>query len=189
MIAQSSALADRALDLRWPEVEGSLLDDGFAHCPAFLSPAECTVLRALYADDGLFRSRVVMERHNLGSGEYKYFSYPLPEPIAVLRESFYRALAPIANRWNEQLGIVTRFPGAQQQFLELCTEHDQRRPTALLLHYREGDYNRLHQDLYGEVAFPFQLTFFLSAKTEYEGGEFVLTEQRPRALRTKATSW
>ncbi|MEO9171278.1 MAG: 2OG-Fe(II) oxygenase [Candidatus Baltobacteraceae bacterium] len=174
-------LAGRAGDLAWSAIESRLLDEGFAQHERFLSASECIALRDLYLDNTLFRSRVVMERHNFGSGEYKYFSYPLPESIAALREAFYRALAPVANRWNELLGVNERFPPSQQQFLEVCGEREQARPTALLLRYRTGDYNRFHQDLYGDVAFPFQVTFFLSAKSEYEGGEFVLTEQRPRA--------
>jgi len=138
-------------------------------------------LRAMYEREPLFRSRVVMERHNFGSGEYKYFAYPLPDEVAALRERLYAQLAPVANHWNEALGLPQRYPPAMQQYLIECAEHGQQRPTALLLRYRAGDYNCLHQDTYGEMAFPFQATFFLSARDEYEGGEFVLVEQRPRA--------
>jgi hypothetical protein len=162
-------------------VEQQLFEQGYARIANALSAAECRALRAMYDDDALFRSRVVMERHNFGSGEYKYFSYPLPDAIARLREHLYRELAPLANRWNEHLGIAQRYPLALQQYLLQCADHGQQRPTALLLRYRAGDYNCLHQDLYGEMAFPFQATYFLSARGEYDGGEFVLVEQRPRA--------
>jgi len=162
-------------------IEEQLFENGYARLPNALRPQECVALRALYDDDSLFRSRVVMERHNFGSGEYKYFAYPLPERIARLREELYRELAPAANRWNESLGLSQRYPPALQQYLLECADHGQQRPTALLLRYRTGDYNCLHQDTYGELAFPFQATYFLSARDEYEGGEFVLVEQRPRA--------
>lgn len=162
-------------------MEEELFANGYARLPNALSSQECVALRALFDDDSLFRSRVVMERHNFGSGEYKYFAYPLPETIARLREKLYRELAPIANRWNESLGLSQRYPLALQQYLLECAEHGQQRPTALLLRYRAGDYNCLHQDTYGELAFPFQATYFLSARDEYDGGEFVLVEQRPRA--------
>jgi hypothetical protein len=154
---------------------------GYAHVPRFISQDECRALRGLYDDDSLFRSRIVMERHNFGRGEYKYFSYPLPAPVGRLREDLYGELAPLANRWNERLGLPQRYPMAQQQYLLECKEHGQTRPTALMLRYREGDYNCLHQDMYGELAFPFQATIFLSDRGEYTGGEFVLVEQRPRA--------
>lgn len=162
-------------------IEEHLFEYGYARLPNALSSLECIALRALYDDDSLFRSRVVMERHNFGSGEYKYFAYPLPERIARLREHLYRELAPTANRWNESLGLSQRYPLALQQYLLECADHGQQRPTALLLRYRAGDYNCLHQDTYGELAFPFQATYFLSARDEYDGGEFVLVEQRPRA--------
>lgn len=162
-------------------VEEALLNDGYARVPEALTAAQCGELREMFADDALFRSRVVMERHNFGSGEYKYFGYPLPEPVAALRAELYRALAPAANRWNELLRIPGRYPLALQDYLLECAEHGQRRPTALLLRYRAGDYNCLHQDTYGELAFPFQATYFLSSRSKYEGGEFVLVEQRPRA--------
>ena len=163
------------------DIEESLFTRGYAHVPGFLTNAGCEQLRGYYGDDALFRSRVVMERHNFGRGEYKYFGYPLPEPVSSLRQTLYARLAPIANRGNERLGSSERFPAAQQQYLLQCNEHGQTRPTALLLRYREGDYNCLHQDTYGELAFPFQATLFLSGREEYTGGEFVLVEQRPRA--------
>lgn len=162
-------------------VDETLFALGYARVPRLLSAEECRLLRSYYDDDSLFRSRVVMERHNFGRGEYKYFAYPLPAPIANLRDSLYTQLAPLANRWNERLGLSQRYPMAQQQYLLECKEHGQTRPTALMLRYRAGDYNCLHQDTYGELAFPFQATVFLSDRTEYSGGEFVLVEQRPRA--------
>jgi hypothetical protein len=162
-------------------VEDLLHVQGYAHVPRFISADGCRALRGLYDDDSLFRSRIVMERHNFGRGEYKYFSYPLPAAVARLREDLYAQLAPLANRWNERLALPQRYPMAQQQYLLECKEHGQSRPTALMLRYREGDYNCLHQDTYGELAFPFQATVFLSDRGEYTGGEFVLVEQRPRA--------
>jgi hypothetical protein len=163
------------------DVDQTLFAQGYAHVPRFLSGAACSELRGFYDDDSLFRSHIVMERHNFGRGEYKYFSYPLPAPVARLREDLYTQLAPLANLWNERLGLPQRYPMAQQQYLLECKEHGQARPTALMLRYRAGDYNCLHQDTYGELAFPFQATLFLSDRREYSGGEFVLVEQRPRA--------
>jgi hypothetical protein len=164
-----------------PDVERDLFENGYAHVRGALGERGCEELRELYSDDALFRSHVVMERHNFGSGEYKYFAYPLPDRIAQLREALYRRLAPVANRWNEALRVPQRYPAALQQYLFECAQHGQARPTALLLRYRAGDYNCLHQDTYGELAFPFQATYFLSRREEYEGGEFVLVEQRPRS--------
>lgn len=163
------------------DLEEQLFGTGYARVPGALTQDECVQLRGLYENDALFRSRIVMERHSYGSGEYKYFSYPLPERVRAIREGLYAQLAPIANRWNEALRLPQRYPAAQQQYLIECHEHGQVRPTALLLRYRAGDYNCMHQDTYGELAFPFQATFFLSARSEYDGGEFVLVEQRPRA--------
>ncbi len=164
-----------------PNLERDLFAHGYVKSPSALTKNECISLRTMYDNDELFRSRVVMERHNFGSGEYKYFGYPLPEPVAQLRDRLYTQLAPIANHWNELLRLPQRYPSAQQHYLLECHEQGQTRPTALLLRYRAGDYNCLHQDTYGELAFPFQATFFLSDRSEYEGGEFVLVEQRPRA--------
>jgi uncharacterized protein len=169
---------DRQVD--FAEVESALLRDGYAHLPRLLDAAACARLRATFERDELFRSHIVMERHGYGRGEYKYFGYPLPEPVATLRSDFYARLAPIANRWNDKLNRKDRFPEAQQQFLALCNEHGQSRPTALMLRYRPGDFNCMHEDQYGEIAFPFQMTVFLSSLEEYTGGEFVLIEQRPR---------
>lgn len=160
----------------------ALGERGFALTPGFLDPPACVALRDLYGDDRLFRSRVVMERHAFGHGEYKYFANPLPPNVLELRERLYATLAPIANEWMEQLASAQRFPLAHQEFLAECLEAEQTKPTALLLKYEAGDYNCLHEDLYGPVAFPFQATIYLSRPgEEFEGGEVVLTEWRPRA--------
>jgi hypothetical protein len=146
-----------------------------------LQPETCAQLIESYADEARFRSRIVMARHGFGQGEYKYFAAPLPATIAALRSSFYPPLAQIANRWNEQLGTKQRFPAKLDEFLSRCHNAGQTRPTPLLLKYGAGDYNCLHQDLYGEHVFPLQLAILLSdPKRDFTGGEFVLTEQRPR---------
>jgi hypothetical protein len=176
------SLDERMRALEWDELERSLFDEGYAHVAAFLTGDECAAIRALYGEDRRFRARVVMERHNFGRGEYKYFAYPLPAQIEALREASYPPLAAIANRWLEALRSPERVPAALERMLALCADHDQRRPTALILKYGPGDYNCLHQDVYGRIAFPLQLTFFLSEPgRDFSGGEFVLVEQRPRA--------
>jgi hypothetical protein len=155
--------------------------DGFALLAGFMPAADAGALRALYGDDALFRSRIVMARHNFGRGEYKYFADPLPAGIAQLRETLYRELVPIANRWAERFHEEP-YPASLAAFLERCVAANQRRPTALMLRYGPGDYNCLHQDVYGPVAFPLQATLYLSRPGEdFGGGEVVLAEQRPRA--------
>ena len=155
--------------------------DGHAVLPSLLSPGECEALAVLYERDALFRSRIVMAPRNFGRGEYKYFAYPLPPPVAALRSALYPPLAAIANRWNAALRIESRYPPDHPSWLERCHRAGQTRPTPLMLRYGEGDYNRLHQDLYGELVFPMQATVLLSAPgRDFTGGEFILTEQRPR---------
>jgi hypothetical protein len=167
--------------LDWTGIAADLDAHGCATTGALLTPQECATLAAAYAMDHLFRSRISMARHGFGRGEYKYFAYPLPEPILSLRTAFYPALAEIANRWNEAMGIETRYPRQHQEFLERCHAAGQVRPTPLLLQYGAGDYNCLHQDLYGEHVFPLQITILLSRhNADFTGGDFVLTEQRPR---------
>jgi hypothetical protein len=154
---------------------------GCAVLPSVLSREECAALAASYDDEPLFRSRVVMASHGFGRGEYKYFAYPLPELVAGLRAALYPRLAPVANRWNEAMGIDARFPDEHDEFLDLCHRAGQTRPTPLILRYGAGDYNCLHQDVYGDLVFPLQVAFLLSAPgRDFTGGEFVLTEQRPR---------
>ena len=162
-------------------IEGELDAHGCAVIESLLSAPECTALAACYQIDDLFRSRVVMGRHGFGRGEYKYFRYPLPDLIAALRQSLYAHLAPIANRWNAAMGMEVRYPPAHDDFIARCHGAGQLRPTPLLLQYEAGDYNCLHQDLYGEHVFPLQAAILLSAPgRDFTGGEFVLTEQRPR---------
>ncbi|HUB90837.1 MAG TPA: 2OG-Fe(II) oxygenase, partial [Dyella sp.] len=167
--------------LDWPHLAADLDRYGVASIPALLPADACRSLAALYGDDRRFRSRVVMARHGFGSGEYKYFAYPLPAPIQELRTVFYPPLAQIANRWNQAMDIDVRYPQTHASYLERCHAAGQTRPTPLLLQYRAGDYNCLHQDLYGEHVFPLQMAILLSRPGEdFTGGEFVLTEQRPR---------
>lgn len=165
----------------WDAVSADLDAEGCARIEGLLSPAECGELAGLYASEAPFRSKVVMARHGFGRGEYKYFSYPLPELVAALRTAIYPRLAPIANRWNAAMAIGGRFPAKHSEYLARCHKAGQRKPTPLLLKYGAGDFNCLHQDLYGEHVFPLQMTILLSAPgRDFRGGEFVMTEQRPR---------
>jgi hypothetical protein len=173
--------SDRGGALDWPRIARDLDADGCAVVGALVSSDECAELAALYADDARFRSRVVMARHGFGRGEYKYFAYPLPELVAQLRAALYPRLVATANRWSEALGRDVRYPDDHASFLARCHAAGQLRPTPLLLQYGEGDYNCLHQDLYGEQVFPLQVAILLSAPgRDFAGGEFVMTEQRPR---------
>jgi hypothetical protein len=174
-------LPDRVAAVDWAALAADLDAQGWALVPDLLSAGECDGVAALYDGSGGFRSRIVMARHGFGRGEYRYFAYPLPSLVADLRTSLYKQLAPIANRWHERMGLAVRFPADHAAFLERCHAASQTRPTPLLLRYGPGDYNCLHQDLYGEHVFPLQAAILLSEPgEEYEGGEFVLTEQRPR---------
>jgi hypothetical protein len=165
----------------WQRISAELDAEGSAVVEGLVSPEQCDDLAALYPDDARFRSRVVMARHGFGRGEYKYFSYPLPDLVARLRTALYPPLAEVANRWNAATGLAARFPDQHAKFIKRCHAAGQRRPTPLLLKYGAGDYNCLHQDLYGEHVFPLQLTILLSQPgPDFTGGEFVMTEQRPR---------
>jgi uncharacterized protein len=176
------AIKQRLVDLDWQAIEQSLWDRGYAKTPPLLTPDQCHKVISLYSKDENFRSRTDMARYRFGVGEYKYFADPLPPLVQQLREQMYPLLAPIANRWMEALRIPEQYPPTLSEFLSYCRDHAQTRPTPLLLYYETGGYNCLHQDLYGAVAFPLQLTFFLSHREQdYTGGEFLLVEQRPRA--------
>jgi uncharacterized protein len=165
----------------WRAAGAALDESGYAVLPSLLDAAECRDLSTLYDNDAAFRSRVVMARHNYGSGEYRYLRYPLPPTVASLRETLYPRLAPLANDWHGRLRLEPRFPADLDAWLVRCHEAGQSRPTPLILKYEKGDYNRLHQDLYGELVFPMQATILLSAPgDDFTGGEFVLVEQRPR---------
>jgi hypothetical protein len=175
----SAAARVEAID--WAQTTRELDAQGCAVLKGLLSPDECRALAALYPDDSHFRSKVVMGRHGFGRGEYKYFSYPLPDLINELRPALYARLCDVANRWNEAMGIEIRYPEKHDAFLTRCHAGGQSRPTPLLLQYEAGDYNCLHQDLYGEHVFPLQVAILLSEPgRDFTGGEFVLTEQRPR---------
>ena len=179
--AAPPAIDERLAALDWAAVGADLDAQGAARIERLLTRAECDALRSLYAQDERFRSRVVMARHGFGRGEYRYFRYPLPPPIAALREALYARLVPIANRWHEAMGIAVRFPAAHAEFIARCHRAGQVEPTPLLLQYGPGDYNCLHQDLYGEHVFPPQVVLLLSEPgRDFDGGELVLTEQRPR---------
>ena len=179
-LAAVPPIAGRVAACDWAAAAASLDAQGAVVLPALLDPAECAALAALYADEASFRSRVVMARHGFGRGEYKYLAYPLPASVAALREALYPRLAPIANRWNAALRKPAHYPDTLGAFLARCHRAGQTQPTPLLLRYEAGDYNCLHQDLYGEHVFPLQATVLLSDPRDFSGGEFVLTEQRPR---------
>ena len=165
----------------WPELLTGLDERGYAVLPGLLGEREYRSVAALYADEAAFRSRVVMARHNFGRGEYKYLRYPLPPLVAELRQALYPKLAPFANRWHERLHLEPRFPARLDAYLARCHAAGQQRPTPLILKYEAGDYNCLHQDLYGELVFPIQATVLLSKPDDdFTGGEFLLVEQRPR---------
>ena len=180
-LAPQSPIAERVQAIDWGQVDGDLDARGSALIKGLLSPEESRSLAALYAEGERFRSRVVMARHGFGRGEYKYFAYPLPDLIRDLRAALYPRLSGIANRWNEAMGIDVRYPIEHADFLGRCHDAGQTRPTPLLLQYGAGDYNCLHQDLYGEHVFPLQVAILLSEPgRDFTGGEFVLTEKRPR---------
>ncbi len=177
----ASGIAERLAALDWKAVEASLWEYGYAKTTPILTAKECTELIALYADESRFRSRIDMARYRFGVGDYRYFAAPLPPLVAALRRHAYPPLAGVANRWMEALGARERYPDDLPGLLARCRRAGQRKPTPLLLHYEAGGYNCLHRDLYGEVAFPLQLTCFLSRRgVDYTGGEFLLVEQRPR---------
>jgi hypothetical protein len=179
--AAPPTFGERVAMLDWTEVSGQLDAYGCAVIGPVLTAQDCAALIDGYESDERFRSRVVMARHGFGRGEYKYFAYPLPDTVAALRAALYPPLAAIANRWNAAMGIAVRYPEAPEAFLRRCHDAGQTRPTPLLLRYGAGDYNCLHQDIYGEHVFPLQVAFLLSRPgDDFEGGEFVLTEQRPR---------
>ena len=174
-------VSERIEAIDWAAVADELDAQGSATIAKLCSPAECVAVAGMYANEQGFRSRVVMGSHGFGRGEYKYFSYPLPGFVAGLRSALYPKLVPIANRWHEAMGIAARFPESHAAFIERCHADGQTRPTPLLLQYGEGDYNCLHQDLYGAHVFPLQVVVLLSEPgRDFSGGEFVMTEQRPR---------
>lgn len=177
----SESIEQRVAAIDWKQVSKDLDAEGHAVIKNLLAADECEEVSALYPSDRLFRSRVVMERHRFGRGEYKYFNYPLPGIVESLRTNVYPQLVPIANRWNQLLKLDTRFPVRHADYLNRCHQDGQHKPTPLILQYQAGDYNCLHQDLYGEHVFPLQLAILLSEPNrDFTGGEFVLTEQRPR---------
>jgi hypothetical protein len=175
-------IRSRIESLDWQRILASLHESGWARTGEILTTQECDELRALYSNDNLFRSRVVMARHRFGLGEYKYFTYPLPDLVTELRERLYARLAAVANDWESKLGGKSHYPNTHQEFIKLCRAGGQTRPTPLMLRYESGGYNCLHQDLYGAVYFPLQTVFMLDrSELDFCGGEFVLVEQRPRA--------
>jgi hypothetical protein len=180
------SIAKRLESIPWDQVSEAMTRDGYAVTPTLLTDDECATLIASYEEESLFRSRIVMARFGFGRGEYKYFKNPLPPLVRDVRQELYPRLAPIANQWAEKIGGA-KYPQKYLEYLKLCHAAGQTKPTPLLLRYETGDFNCLHQDLYGELAFPFQLTFFLSRPLrDFTGGEFVLVEQRPR-MQSRAT--
>ena len=180
-VAKQSETATDVERYDWDEVGADLNAFGAAVLPTLMTASECEDIAALYIDEKHFRSHVHMARHGFGRGEYRYFKYPLPARIAALRTALYAHIMPFANAWNERMNITVRYPQAHADYLKLCHDAGQTRPTPLLLQYGPGDFNCLHQDLYGELAFPLQITVLLSKpERDFSGGEFVLTEQRPR---------
>jgi uncharacterized protein len=180
-VADEKSIERRVDAYDWNAIGSNLDAFGCAVLPALLSPEECEDIAALYAHEEYFRSHIHMARHGFGKGEYRYFKYPLPHLIAELRTALYARVAPFANAWNARMAVATRYPKAHADYLKICHKAGQTRPTPLLLQYAEGDFNCLHQDLYGDLAFPLQVTVLLSAPgRDFSGGEFVLTEQRPR---------
>jgi hypothetical protein len=168
-------------EISWQQVYQDLDAESNATIKGILSPNECDEIRVLYNNEDLFRSQVVMERHGFGRGEYRYFRYPLPDLVTTLRTSLYPHLMPIANRWNEAMGIDVRYPATHAEYMTYCHKAGQDKPTPLILKYGTDDYNCLHQDLYGEYVFPLQVAVLLSEPDkDFTGGEFVMTEQRPR---------
>lgn len=171
----------RVTAMDWRDIAAHLDGTGWAVLNGLLSPDECRAIANLYGESDIFRSHIIMGRHGFGRGEYKYFSYPLPDLVMNMRTALYGQLAPIANHWNEAMGIDVRYPAEHADFIKRCHKAGQTRPTPLLLQYGAGDYNCLHQDLYGEHVFPLQVAVLLSQPDkDFTGGEFVLTEQRPR---------
>jgi len=180
-VSESGSLTSRLSRADWQCIAADLDAEGNAMIAGLLSPGECRELSGLYAKDEIFRNRIVMARHGFGRGEYKYFSYPLPHLVADLRTAVYPCLVPIANRWNKAMGVEVHYPDRHADFIERCHRAGQIKPTPLLLQYGPDDYNCLHQDLYGEHVFPLQLAILLSEPNwDFTGGEFVMTEQRPR---------
>ncbi|KLD64796.1 2OG-Fe(II) oxygenase [Dyella japonica] len=174
-------LVSRIEAIDWPTLLADLVERGSTVIQGLLDAESCRDIAAHYTDESRYRSRVVMARHNFGRGEYKYFRYPLPDPVQQLRVALYPQLAPLANQWNARMGIDVQYPATHEAFLARCHDAGQTRPTPLLLKYGPGDYNCLHQDLYGEHVFPLQVAILLSEPgRDFAGGEFVLTEQRPR---------
>lgn len=177
----SQSIASRIEAIDWPALLAELDERGSTVIQGLLDAGLCRDIAARYPDESRYRSRVVMARHNFGRGEYRYFCYPLPGPVQQLRGALYPQLAPLANQWNDRMGLPVQYPATHEAFLTRCHDAGQTRPTPLLLKYGAGDYNCLHQDLYGEHVFPLQVAILLSEPGhDFSGGEFVLTEQRPR---------